>query len=174
MRPNRDTVLASCRIALGAVFVFAVTSKLTQFEVLPVGPASGLRVFAYVLERNGLLPAEYCWPAAVVVAVLEAVVGMWLLSARQVYGAALAACALLAVFTLYLVAALLHQGTAACNCFGTMQPTDVRIAVARNTGLFLMGIVVMRCGVQQSRSQSRFAPAGRPPRTPDRPKPRQA
>ncbi len=74
--PIRRIIRDVCRILLGAVFLFAVASKLTQFEILPVGPASGVRVFAYVLERNGIFPPEYSFPAAMIVVALEATVGI--------------------------------------------------------------------------------------------------
>jgi hypothetical protein len=129
--PIRRIIRDVCRILLGAVFLFAVASKLTQFEILPVGPASGVRVFAYVLERNGIFPPEYSFPAAMIVVALEATVGIWLLSGRHVVASSVAAGALLVSFTGYLVFALLHQGMAPCNCFGTLQPVDIRLAVAR-------------------------------------------
>lgn len=155
MRPL-TTFIGLTRVALGSMFLFVAVAKITQFEVLPIGPANGPRVFAYAIERNGLIPAAWSMPVAILVIAAEVLMGVWLLSHRRAALAGLGAAAVLAAFSIYLVFAMQHQGAATCNCFGTLQPIDVRWEIARNIGLMLVALVV------------RAGPAGRAPRVCDR------
>ena len=142
MRPWVSALIGSARVALGAVFLFVAVAKITQFEVLPIGPANGPSVFAYVIERNGLIPANWSMSVAISVIAAEVLLGVWLLSHRRAALAGLCAAAVLAAFSIYLVLAMRHQGAATCNCFGTLQPIDVRWAIARNIGLILVALFV--------------------------------
>mgnify|MGYP000378820650 CR=1 FL=1 len=143
MRAGVAWSAGAARITLGTVFLYAALAKLTQFEVLPIGPASGPRVFAYVIQRNGLIPADWSMPVAIAVIAAEMLLGLWLLSHRRGVSAGLCAVGLLAVFSMYLVVAIMHQGTAPCNCFGTLHPVGVQWAIGRNLGLMVVALVVM-------------------------------
>lgn len=141
MGPYAGLIAGIARIVLGTLFLASGVAKITQFEVLPIGPAQGLQVFAYVLQRHALFPSVMAWPVAVGVVGAEVLVGLWLLSHRRGSTAGRCALVLLLMFTLYLAIAIWHQGKAACNCFGTLQPTSVGWAIARNTGLMLLSAV---------------------------------
>lgn len=63
-------------IALGAVFLCTAAAKITQIEVLPIGPSSGPHVFAYVIERNGLIPGSWSLSVAIGVIASEILIAL--------------------------------------------------------------------------------------------------
>lgn len=48
---------------------------------------------------------------------------------------------LLIIFSAYLLVAIGHQGTAPCNCFGTLHPSSVWVSIARNICLMILALI---------------------------------
>lgn len=102
-----------CRIALGALFLWAAATKLPD-----------MNAFAQELANYRLLPAVLVpWAASAVVGV-EIVAGLALVTGFAVRAAAVVIAGLLLAFIAFLSQALLRGIDLRCGCFGGDEPAS--------------------------------------------------
>ena len=123
----------AARVALGAVFLYAAVGKLLD-------PATFVEQVA-----NYRLFAELAPWAAVVVPAVEVVAGVVLLMAPRSWrqAAAVVIGGLLVVFSIAIARAWYLGINAECGCFGTASPPIGLLPLLRNTGLFMLALVVV-------------------------------
>jgi putative oxidoreductase len=124
-----------CRFILGALFVFAGTTKIYD-------PGA----FAIELERYQLVPWQVGAAIADYLPWLELAAGLSLFYKRLERGALLLVTVLLAIFTLALVSALFRGLSIDCGCFGkALLSTGTVVPILRNLFLLLLaGILWVR------------------------------
>lgn len=102
-------ILTVLRLLLGGLFTFAGVIKLFD-----------LRGFSITVAKFGMLPRQLVKPFAYTLPVVEAVVGLWLLSNQQLFGAALAGAVLLLISQVGVAGALIQKRKIEnCGCYGT-------------------------------------------------------
>lgn len=106
----------ACRLAVGAVFLYASLDKLAH----PVA-------FAQNIANYRLLPIPLLHPSAWFLPVIEAVTAVALILGWQRRGAALVAAAMTAVFIVAIAVALLRGLDISCGCFNTSEGHTVGI-----------------------------------------------
>jgi methylamine dehydrogenase accessory protein MauD len=117
------TALLAFRVLLAAVFAVAAAAKLGRPGAV-----------SQTLVRFGL--PSFLAPAAVMLAIAEAVVAVGLLSARYAWPASLAALVMLAAFTVAIAVQLAQGRRPECNCFGSVHAKPIgRSTLLRNAAL---------------------------------------
>lgn len=132
------TLASLARVAVGVVLLVAAGAKLSDVDAEGGTFSHGVPLFASTIAAHHVLPNTLAMPAAWVVLILETVIGLWLLSHRQVRSAALAAVLLMLIFSTYLVLARIKSGNATCGCFGRVTRHDLMFSLARNGILVAM------------------------------------
>ncbi len=127
---RRSAVLV-CRVALGAIFVYAAATKVPD-----------MATFAQDLANYRLLPTGLVPYAASAVVGIEVVAGLALLIGRGSRAGALVAAGLLIVFIGALSQALLRGIDLRCGCFSG-QENATWGTVARDAAMLLPVIVVV-------------------------------
>lgn len=120
-------LLLSCRLALGAIFVYAGLLK-----------ALDVTSFAGSIVNYQLLPELLNYLAAATLPYIEMLAGSLLLIRRHVRGAALLLGGLTGVFMIALASVLIRGLDIDCGCFGVAAPTSAVTALWRNAGLLLL------------------------------------
>lgn len=106
-----NQLVAICRLAMGALFLFASTTKIPD-----------MAAFADSVANYRIVPAALVpWAAAALVGV-EILVGLALLSGKGARAAAWLATGMLAMFVVGLASALARGIDLACGCFGGSAP----------------------------------------------------
>ena len=103
----RAAVLLACRIALGALFVWAAVTKLPD-----------MAAFAQDVANYRILPAAVVPYAAAAVVGIEILAGLALVTGIAARPAAILVAVLLVAFTAFLAQALLRGIDLRCGCFG--------------------------------------------------------
>jgi len=104
----KAAVLTLCRLAVGGIFIYASLDKLTH-------PAA----FAEIIHNYRLVPYPLLHPAALLLPMVELVLGTALVLGLGRRGAALLATALLLVFMGGIASALARNLDISCGCFNT-------------------------------------------------------
>jgi len=97
-----------CRLVVGGIFVFASLDKLSH-------PAA----FAQVIDHYHILPYRVLHIAALLLPVVEFVVGGALILGLNIRGAALLAGLMTAIFIIGLSSAMMRDLDISCGCFHT-------------------------------------------------------
>ena len=145
----RRTVVLVCRAALGAVFLYAAATKV-----------SDMATFAQDLANFRLLPSTLVPYAASVVVGIEVVVGLALVTGLSARAAALLAAAMLVVFIGALSQALLRGIDLRCGCFGGEENATWG-TVLRDVAMLLPALAVVWLAQDSGIRQ----PSARPTRT---------
>jgi putative oxidoreductase len=141
----RRALLVACRLALGAIFLYAAATKLPD-----------MAAFAKNVANYRLLPAPIVpWVASVVVGV-EIAVGLALVSGLAARAAALVVSVMLAAFIGGLSQALLRGIDLRCGCFGS-EESATWWTVARDAAMLVPAVAVAWVGGGRRRRSSAAA-----------------
>lgn len=122
--PGRALVLA-LRLVVAAVFLVAALPKIAD-------PAS----FATDIDNYRIVPDAMIGPIAVGLPLLEALVGVALVTGLHARGAAIVASGMLVLFAIGMVQAIVRNIDLDCGCFGHVVETRVSwLTVTRNAVL---------------------------------------
>jgi len=128
-------VVLVARVVLAAALLVAAAAKLARREQT----AETLRQFG--------VPAALSAPGAVILPLVEAVVGVLVLPAATARAAGAAALILLAVFTIGVVRVIRSGEQVECNCFGALSSAPVSwTTVSRNGVLGALALLVAGAG----------------------------
>jgi putative oxidoreductase len=126
--------LATLRVALGAIFLYAALTKLPDMGAFAESVAN------YRLVPSALVPA-----AAVAVIGVEIALGLLLVAGRLPRATALVATAILGAFTVGLAQALLRGIDLRCGCFGGTE-NATWLTVLRDAALLAAAVVLLARG----------------------------
>lgn len=149
---GRTALVWGARLALAAVFLGAAVPKLGD----PVA-------FARDIDHYRLVPAPLLGPLAVGLPLLEALIGVALITGVHAQGAALVALVMLLSFAGGMVQALARGIDLDCGCFGSALAARVSgFTVARNLGLaaLCLPVLFLRPGAVNARPEDSSAPPG--------------
>jgi putative oxidoreductase len=144
----KSIVLALCRLAVGALFLYAASTKVPD-----------MAKFAEEVANYRLLPAALVPVVAAVVIGLEIVAGLALVSGIAARPAAVAVSGLLVVFTVGIAQALARGIDLRCGCFGT-EEAATWWTVVRDLAILAPALAVAILG--PGRLLPRGAPRGEP------------
>jgi putative oxidoreductase len=139
-----------CRVALGALFLWAAATKLPDMSA-----------FAQDLANYRILPGVVVpWAASAVVGV-EIVAGLALVTGFAARAAAVVVAGLLVAFVAFLAQALLRGIDLRCGCFGGDE-TASWWTVARDLAMLAAALLVVRAP-DRPKSDARRSAAGAAP-----------
>jgi len=119
-----------CRLALGGVFVFASLDKLAHPQA-----------FAEAIHHYRIVPYSLLHGAALLLPMVEFVIGIALITGFWRRGAALLATVLMVVFMVAIASALARNLDISCGCFNTDAGHGVGNALLwRDFGFLLLGL----------------------------------
>jgi uncharacterized membrane protein YphA (DoxX/SURF4 family) len=121
------------RVLLGAVFIYAAYTKLSQSYLL----------FAMSIDAYGLLPEWGVLAVARGLPWLELLLGVWLLSAWRLRWAAVSAVAMLGVFFVLMIVSYARGMSIDCGCFGAGEALTWKTLV-RDGALLAASVVLWR------------------------------
>jgi len=125
-------IAAALRIVVGGFLLLAAGAKFTLSGPGENGAHYGVATFAAVIKDHKIVPEAWAYAAAVGSIVVEACVGVWLLSHVRARQAAIVTTALLAAFGVYLLVAYARVGNASCGCMGKLNGAKLSDALVRN------------------------------------------
>lgn len=129
--PRGRVVVVALRFVVAAVFLVAALPKITD-------PST----FATDIDNYRMLPDAMIGPVAVFLPLLEALVGIALVTGVHARGASLVASAMLVAFAIGMVQAISRGIDLDCGCFGHVVETRVSwLTVTRNV------VLTLACGV---------------------------
>ena len=128
----RGRVLLACRVALGALFIWAAVTKLPD-----------MAAFAQDVANYRVVPAALVPFVASAVVGIELLAGLALMAGVMTRPAATVIAGLLAVFTLFLTQALLRGIDLRCGCFGGDEPASWW-TVARDLAMLAAAVALAR------------------------------
>jgi len=129
--PRGRLVVVALRLVVAAVFLSAALPKIAD-------PAS----FATDIDNYRMVPDALIGPISVGLPLLEALVGIALVTGVHARGAALVASAMLVAFALGMVQAIVRGIDLDCGCFGHVVETRVSwLTVTRNA------VLTLACGL---------------------------
>ncbi len=130
--PAAKYLILCARIVLGVVFIVASIDKIAAPDA-----------FAGSIQAYRILPMATINTAALILAWLELLCGIFLLSGFMVKPSALIVSALLAVFLAAMLLAMARGLAIDCGCFGKEHATPLGwMKIAEDTGLLLLGILL--------------------------------
>ena len=135
-------VLSACRIALGALFLWAAASKLPD-----------MGAFAQDVANYRLVPALWVPYVAAAVVGVEFVAGLALVAGIAARPAAAAVAVLLLAFIAFLAQALLRGIDLRCGCFGGEEVASWW-TVARDAAMLLAALCVARWHQRKPRTRA--------------------
>jgi Methylamine utilisation protein MauE len=121
---------------VGLFFLVAVVLKFTQTTTTQNGFETGARAFASAIERGGVVPAELTLSVAIAVLIIEAALGVGLLSHRAIKKWATLTIVFLFLLTTYLLILQIRGKTQSCGCLGQWD-SSIPISILRNALLSL-------------------------------------
>jgi uncharacterized membrane protein YphA (DoxX/SURF4 family) len=125
-------VIVALRIALAGVLVWAAVPKLLD-------PAT----FATDIANYRLVPESWAGPIAVMLPVLELVIGGAILAGLEARGAAIIAAVMLVVFSVAMGQAMARGIDLECGCFGSASESEVGwTSIVRNVLLVALAAVI--------------------------------
>jgi hypothetical protein len=123
--PRGRALVLALRLVVAAVFVVAAYGKIAD-------PTS----FATEIDNYRMVPDAFIGPMAVGLPLLEALVGVALVTGLHARGASLVASAMLVAFAIGMVQAIVRGIDLDCGCFGHVVETRVSwLTVTRNVVL---------------------------------------
>jgi len=129
--PWSDALALVCRLVAGGVFLYACLDKLLH-------PGD----FAQAVHNYRLVPLALLHPFAMLLPVLEALIGIGLVLGVARRGAALLAALLTLVFIIAIAAALIRGLDISCGCFDTSDGHAVGTSLLWRDGLLLVGVLL--------------------------------
>jgi len=122
-----------CRLTVGGIFIYASLDKLTHPQA-----------FAEVIHHYRLVPYLLLHPAALLLPMVEFVLGIGLVLDIGRRGAALIASVLLLVFMVAIATALARNLDISCGCFNTDGGHAVGLSLlGRDLGLLLLCLPIL-------------------------------
>jgi putative oxidoreductase len=140
-------IVLACRVALGALFIWAAVAKLPD-----------LAGFAQDVANYRIVPAVLVPFAAAAVVGIELLAGIALVSGWMARPAAMVVATLLAGFTVFLAQALLRGIDLRCGCFGGDEPASWW-TVVRDLAMLAAAIAVARGPSAAAARRSETLPA---------------
>ena len=134
----RGLLVLLCRLAVGGVFIYASLDKLAHPQA-----------FAEAIDHYRLVPYPLLHPSALLLPMVEFVLGAALVLGIWRRGAALLSGVLLIVFVAAIASALARSLDISCGCFNTDGGHGVGLALIwRDLGLLLLCLppLLMRAG----------------------------
>lgn len=125
-------IAAALRIVVGGFLLIAVGAKFTLAGPGEGGAHYGIATFAIVIKDHKVVPEAWAYSVALSSIVVEACVGVWLLSHVRARQAAIVTTALLVAFSVYLLVAYARVGNASCGCMGKLNGAKLTDALVRN------------------------------------------
>ncbi len=133
-------IAAGLRIVVGGFLLLAAGAKVSLAGPGENGAHYGVATFAAVIKNHKIVPEAWAYSVAVGSIVVEACVGVWLLSHVRARQAAIVTMALLAAFCVYLLVAYARVGNASCGCLGKLNGAKLTDALLRN-GVMIASVI---------------------------------
>ncbi len=128
---GRDLLALVCRLGVGGVFLYACLDKLTH-------PAA----FATAIHNYHMVPLVLLHPFALLMPMVECVLGLALVFGVARRGAALLAVILLVVFMVAIAVALARGLDISCGCFHTEGGHEVGVSLLVRDAILLAAALV--------------------------------
>lgn len=138
-------IAAALRIVVGGFLLLAAGAKVSLSGPSESGAQYGMATFAAVIKDHKVVPEAWAYSAAVGSVIVEACVGVWLLSHARARQAAIVTAALLVAFGVYLLVAYARVGNASCGCLGKLNGAKLTDALVRN-GVMIAGLIPSMIG----------------------------
>jgi len=137
----KSAVVLLCRLLVGGVFMYASWDKLAHPQA-----------FAETIHHYRLVPYSLLHPAALLLPMVEAIIGAALITGLKRRGAALLAAVLLIVFIGGISSALLRNLDISCGCFNTDGGHKVGLSLLwRDFGLIVLCLPPLLVGSTRPR-----------------------
>ncbi|MCC6428089.1 MAG: hypothetical protein IT435_14865 [Phycisphaerales bacterium] len=122
---------AFLRMIVGAALLLAVAAKFAEPMALDGIVQRGPALLAARIEAHGVVPPAISPSVAILVIVLEVVIGLALLFSSS-RAPVIAGIGILTVFSTYLALVYHHQRDVDCGCFGTISAGSAVDGLVRN------------------------------------------
>ncbi|MEN6621874.1 MAG: MauE/DoxX family redox-associated membrane protein [Smithella sp.] len=130
--PYMPLLALICRLALGAIFLYAGIEKI-------IAP----REFAVAIYNYQILPNTVINSVALVLPWLEVILAAGLIAGIYVRGASLLSAMLFLVFATALTINLIRGLDISCGCFGTASGNINWLYLIRDTSLLTMSVIIL-------------------------------